>query len=226
MPNRPSLPCLDGRRRGRLHPSAAIFSVLLLVPVALLGWEASRSDNLVQNSSFEKGGAQTAQAWTTNIWSGEPVFRIDPVAGRTGNRAVVISSEEGGDGSWSFPLKVKPNRDYRVTAWIKTEDVGGGGLGALINLHELQFEGKSDALKGDNDWTRITTEFNSGPRDRLTLNCLFGGWGRATGTAWFDDIEVVQVSKEPEVPQMSEAEAGEFFETKVLPVFHLLNLNK
>ncbi|MEE2827120.1 MAG: DUF1553 domain-containing protein [Planctomycetota bacterium] len=219
MPNRPSLPCLDRRRRGRLHPSAAIFSVLLLVPVALLGWEASRSDNLVQNSSFEKGGAQTAQAWTTNIWSGEPVFRIDPVAGRTGNRAVVISSEEGGDGSWSFPLKVKPNRDYRVTAWIKTEDVGGGGLGALINLHELQFEGKSDALKGDNDWTRITTEFNSGPRDRLTLNCLFGGWGRATGTAWFDDIEVVQVSKEPEVPQMSEAEAGEFFETKVLPVF-------
>ena len=39
MPNPPSL---DRSRRGRLHPSAAIFSALLLVPVALLGWEAAQ----------------------------------------------------------------------------------------------------------------------------------------------------------------------------------------
>jgi putative heme-binding domain-containing protein len=25
---------------------------------------------------------------------------------------------------------------------------------------------------------------------QVTINCLFGGWGRATGTAWFDDIEL------------------------------------
>ena len=118
----------------------------------------------------------------------------------------------------SYRLKVKPNRDYRVTAWIKTENVAGGGLGALVNVHELQLEGKSDGLKGDHDWTKITLEFNSGSHDNLLLNCLFGGWGRATGTAWYDDIEVVEVEKESNVPEMSAQQAGVFFETKVLPV--------
>src|SRR5689334_23581682 len=27
-------------------------------------------------------------------------------------------------------------------------------------------------------------------RSEVTVNCLFGGWGRATGSAWFDDIEL------------------------------------
>src|SRR6185295_8327731 len=28
----------------------------------------------------------------------------------------------------------------------------------------------------------------------VTINCLFGGWGRVTGTAWFDDIELRQAA--------------------------------
>jgi putative heme-binding domain-containing protein len=32
--------------------------------------------------------------------------------------------------------------------------------------------------------------FNSGAMREVTINCLFGGWGRASGTAWFDDIEL------------------------------------
>ncbi len=196
----------------------AVFTAVIWIPVVLIGLETVWVKNLVQNSSFEKGGDQSAKSWTTSTWSGEPVYRIDPGAGRTGNRAAVISSEEGADASWSYRLKVKPNRDYRVTAWIKTEDVAGGGLGALVNVHELQLEGKSDGLKGDHDWTKITLEFNSGSHDNLLLNCLFGGWGRATGTAWYDDIEVVEVEKESNVPEMSAQQAGVFFETKVLPV--------
>ena len=74
----------------------------------------------------------------------------------------MISSTEGADGSWSYRLPVKRNTDYQVSAWVKTENVEGGGLGALINLHELQLEGKSEGLKGDNDWTEIKLDFNSG----------------------------------------------------------------
>ena len=34
---------------------------------------------------------------------------------------------------------------------------------------------------------------NSGDRTALLLNCTFGGWGSATGEAWFDDLEVVEL---------------------------------
>ena len=32
------------------------------------------------------------------------------------------------------------------------------------------------------------------------INCLFGGWGRAKGTAWYDDIELVKASNTRVLP--------------------------
>ena len=50
--------------------------------------------------------------------------------------------------------------------------------------------GATKPLAGDNDWTQVQLNFNSGQMREVTINCRFGGWGRATGTAWFDDIEL------------------------------------
>ena len=97
--------------------------------------------------------------------------------------------------SWSTQVAVKPRTDYRLTGWIKTENVRkvGGANGAMLNVHELQdpVRGGTQALLGDNDWTQVQLNFNSGEREQMTINCLFGGWGRTTGTAWFDDIELI-----------------------------------
>jgi len=107
---------------------------------------------------------------------------------------VKISSQQGGDVSWSAQVPVRPRTDYRLTAWIKTENVQkiGGARGAMLNIHEMQdpVRGGTKALVGDNDWTQVQLNFNSGQMRQVTVNCLFGGWGRATGTAWFDDIEL------------------------------------
>jgi len=46
-------------------------------------------------------------------------------------------------------------------------------------------------LVGDNDWTRVELDFNSGDMTQVTVNCLFGGWGHARGVAWFDDVALV-----------------------------------
>ena len=105
-----------------------------------------------------------------------------------------ISSEQGGDVSWTAQAQVKPRTDYRLTAWIKTESVSktGGAHGAMLNVHEMQdpVRGGTKALTGDNDWTPVELNFNSGQMTQVTINCLFGGWGRVTGTAWFDDVEL------------------------------------
>jgi hypothetical protein len=62
----------------------------------------------------------------------------------------------------------------------------------MLNVHEMQdpIRGGTKALSGDNDWTQVQLSFNSGQMTEVTINCLFGGWGRVTGTAWFDDIEL------------------------------------
>ena len=111
-----------------------MFTAVISIPVVLIGIESGWVKNLVQNSSFEKGGDQSAKSWNTSTWSGDPIFRIDPGAGRTGNRSAAITSILGADASWSFRLQVKPNTDYRVSAWIKTDKLAGGGLGATAML--------------------------------------------------------------------------------------------
>ena len=172
--------------------------------------------NLIQNASFEQTKNDLPVGWKKSTWGGKPDFSLETGFGHTGKNCVKISSTAGANASWSFQINVKPRTDYRVTAWVKTTAVKTGRFGAQINLHELQFEGKTEAIKGDRGWTRLTSEFNSGERTSILVNCLFGGWGSATGEAWFDDISVVELI-DP-VLVMSYDEKLDFFETRVKPI--------
>ena len=62
---------------------------------------------------------------------------------------------------------------------------------------------RSKAVTGTQDWTRVELVFESGANDVLSLNCLFGGWGKATGTAWFDDVELELLSGRALKPQVT-----------------------
>ena len=149
--------------------------------------------NLLPNPSFEEVNDGKPVGWRTSSHGGRGVLMLADV-GHSGKRSVRISSEEGGDVSWSAEVPVKPRTDYRLTGWIKTENVRkvGGANGAMFNVHELQdpVRGGTKALTDDNDWTQVQLSFNSGALQQVTINCLFGGWGRATGSAWFDDVEL------------------------------------
>ncbi len=150
--------------------------------------------NAIANGSFEDQTNGQPVGWRTSTHSGRGEFTTANL-GHSGTRSVKITSERGGDISWAARATVKPRTDYKLTAWIKTENVQklGAARGALLNVHELQdpVRGATKPLAGDNDWTQVELVFNTGQMREVTINCLLGGWGRATGTAWFDDVELV-----------------------------------
>jgi putative membrane-bound dehydrogenase-like protein len=162
-------------------------------PVAPANADEPKAD-LIPNGSFEEVADGRPKGWRPVTHGGRGVFASDEM-GRTGSRSAKISSEQGGDVSWAAQVNLKPRTEYRLTAWVKTENVRkiGGAHGAMLNIHEMQdpVHGATKALTGDNDWTRVELDFNSGELTQATVNCLFGGWGRATGTAWFDDVELI-----------------------------------
>jgi putative membrane-bound dehydrogenase-like protein len=155
--------------------------------------EAASSGNLITNASFETQSDNRPSGWRTVTHSGRANFAVADQA-RTGSRSVKVSSEQGADASWAVRVPVKPRSEYRLTGWIKTEGVKkiGGAHGAMFNIHELQdpVSGGTKALVGDNDWTEVALNFNSGEMTEITINALFGAWGRATGTAYFDDVQL------------------------------------
>ena len=80
-------------------------------------------------------------------------------------------------------------------AGSKLKDVEpGSGRGALLNLHNIQGVA-TPAVTGTSDWTRVEVEFETDAEDVLQVNCLFGGWGLATGQAWFDDVALEQIGQ-------------------------------
>jgi putative membrane-bound dehydrogenase-like protein len=175
------------------HDSAFLRAVLASYKPVKATSPTETAGNLISDSSFEdqRDGRPANWRFTTHSGRGQPSLAE---IGRTGNRSAKLTSEQGADVSWSARVQVKPRADYRLSGWIKTENVRklGNAHGAMLNVHELQdpVRGATKALIGDNDWTQVQLNFNSGQMSEITINCLLGGWGRVTGTAYYDDIEL------------------------------------
>jgi hypothetical protein len=158
------------------------------------GVRAAPTANLLSNGSFEKEAAGTPVAWEVRQWAGAATSELAH-EGHTGKRCAMIASDKGGDFSLVTNVAVEPFASYRLSAWIKTEDVRAvGGLGALINICDFDV-GMPSALTGTRDWTRVEITFNTCGQDHVWVSCGLGGWGNVTGKAWFDDLVLQQIGR-------------------------------
>lgn len=153
------------------------------------------SANLLPNPSFEDVKDVKPAPWYESRWNGDGAFAVSDIA-RTGKSSIRITSEKGGDISWQCSVPVEMMSRYKLSGWIKAENLKpqGGAKGALFNVHNVQ-PVQTTAVTGTTDWTYVEVEFDSGYEDHAIINCLLGGWGFATGTAWFDDVSLTLVKR-------------------------------
>ncbi len=202
------------RMPGSKHPSSRALAFVLALALSLAscakskpraGDELAGITQFVANGSFEEMEGENPKGWRPRSWQrgGGAAFAVEPT-GRSGGRSVMISSEKGADASWLAVVPVRPYSRYKLSGWVKTENlVPGTSRGAQINI-DGEEEWRTAAITGTRDWTKVEVEFDAGPNDALEVTCLFGGWGRATGKAWFDDVELVRLSgKELGRPKVS-----------------------
>ncbi len=211
-----------------------VLAAAALAGAALLSCRASRVPaaadefagltQFVQNGSFETMDNGSPKAWSSREWQkGGAEFAVDTVA-HTGAQSLLIASTTGADASWVTIAPVRPWARYRLSGWIKTQDLEPGtGRGAMINVNGSA-DWRTRPLSGTNDWTEVAVEFDAGAVDALEITCLLGGWGQSKGKAWFDDVALTQLSKEalgaPAVrvdaaktgPPMAKAVYGQFIE--------------
>jgi alpha-N-arabinofuranosidase len=190
----------------RVIVSMSASSILLLAAlVAIAGWPPFRAvaaaqagvqptppTGVVSNASFEQVEGDAPVAWRRSRARGV-MLDVAEVA-HAGRRSVRIAASSPADAWWSTVVPVLPYARYRLTAWIKTENVvAGTGKGALLNLHNLR-PLQTPAVTGTRDWTPVELVFDTEGNDAVQINCLFGGWGQSTGTAWYDDVRLELLS--------------------------------
>ena len=153
--------------------------------------------NLLPNASFEQGAEvedATPAGWRSQTWSGEGNYAW-AAGGRTGKRCVHIHTDKPGDLAWQAKVTVLPDSVYRLSGWIRTEGVKAGtGRGALLNVHQLT-AAQTPPVTGTADWTHVQCDFETGRQTEILVHCLFGGWGQATGKAWYDDVKLHLIHK-------------------------------
>ncbi len=89
-------------------------------------------------------------------------------------------------------IDVVPNTNYRFSAWVKTQNVISGTVGA--NLAVISGSGlavSNSVVNTNNEWTQIYVDFNSGSSTTAKIYCRLGDASNyARGVAFFDDVTV------------------------------------
>ena len=156
---------------------------------------AAPAPNVIQNGGIEaltRSLPPQPLNWTVRTYVGTAEHAVVK-KGRADGWCLEISSTAGADTSWYQDIAVEPDSDYLLSGWIKTENVKGA-TGALLEIHSLNgAQPKSAPVTGTSDWQQMSFKISTGKQDTISLNLLFGGWGKSTGTAWFDDLACVKV---------------------------------
>ena len=147
---------------------------------ALLAVAHGQTDNLLPNPSFETNSASGVEGWLSRAWTGGDEARHEVLAtGRNGGQCLSIRSANGSDAAWTAKVNALQGKTYELSGWIKTDGLKGA-IGALLNIQNTSV--KTTAVTGTSDWRRVGAVFVA-DRPELEINCLFGGWGNATGKA-------------------------------------------
>jgi mono/diheme cytochrome c family protein len=155
--------------------------------------ESSAPQNVLHNGDLSKARGNNPEGWSPKIHGGpggkSAKFTVSP-DGRTGT-CLKISATTTADIGWAANVKLKRNTRYRLGGWIKTKDVKGSGT--MINVHLTGHRTK--AVRGTTDWTEYSIEFDSGNSTQIIVHALFGGYGGQTGSAWFDDLYLLETGE-------------------------------
>src|SRR5207245_4766313 len=129
--------------------------------------------------------------------------------GWTGGGGLALDQPTTHSGSFSYRWSNGPSSDqpiflkagiYNFSAWIKTQGVGSGNAGLRLQV-DFRPGGvgqwfTTDPIQGTADWTLYQIRSIVVPQD-LQAALRLENFGGATGTAWFDDVVMVQQLPQP-----------------------------
>lgn len=170
----------------------------LLLPMGTAGAEAA---NLLINPSFEEietDGLPTG--WYEDAYVRQEGYTLYSIVedAQDGKRSVQISNLGLNDARFAQDVAVEPETLYRLSGWIKTENVSDEGWGANLSIKDVYVF--SECVYGTSDgWTYVELYGETGEDQReVTVFARLGGYsGESTGVARFDSLLLEQVDEVP-----------------------------
>ncbi|MBN1204230.1 MAG: hypothetical protein JXB05_04830 [Myxococcaceae bacterium] len=152
----------------------------------------------VANAGFETvAGAGLPTGWSA---SGQGQVSATTGVRSEGSRSLVIQSPPGGAETTvqSQPLRLQVGHLYRLSAWVRTRGVQADplaryptALGACLSMKSFPFTNCSPVSGAERGARASVLFFATQGTDQVQVH--LGRNGKATGTAWFDDVRLEKV---------------------------------
>ncbi|MHA6480783.1 S-layer homology domain-containing protein [Paenibacillus sp. strain BS8-2] len=146
------------------------------------------TDNMIQNASFEAWSNNSPTNW--NIGS-NITATLDQTVYRTGDSSLKLSGVIDEVVLWQ-DVTLQPNREYELSAWIKTDDVrGSGALLRTVVTGPAAYKNITQPIYGTKEWTRVHVKFTTPSVVTSSNVSLYLDARMVPGTVWVDDISFV-----------------------------------
>lgn len=157
-----------------------------------------------RNGSFEDFQDNKARGYSFQDNAGESSF-IDREVVKHGKVSLrfedVGKVNKHGHGRISQQIAVKPWQQYRIRAWMKTENLTASAAKIIVLAGGRNLQHQYLSVKRGNrfrpvgrprglttDWIEQRVAFNS--LDNASVRIYLGLWGGTTGKIWWDDVRV------------------------------------
>jgi len=148
----------------------------------------------ISNGGFEEFRGNRFNGLKFNDQPGEISFADTEVkhSGQASLRMENFIANPHGHGRVMQEVRVLPHRCYRVSVWVKTENLQPAGAFAISVLNQdRSIASLRSSVPPTGDWKKIQFLFNSASFDVVRLYA--GVWGGKSGKFWLDDWALEEV---------------------------------
>jgi alpha-N-arabinofuranosidase len=176
----------------------------------------------LQNAGFESG----TDGWSIHVYGARSSIETDASITHDGKRSLRISSTAPSDTALGQEVMLRPGRWYRFHGWVRTRALDPQAA-PVYGTFQIQMPGGAGVVaggtnhKGDTDWAEVAIDFEAPPGGQTRIAVFFVGFGKGTGTAWFDDLKIeeidsgaepITITREPLPGTISPLQYGQFIE--------------
>lgn len=171
------------------------------------------------NADFETANGNRFTGWPMQDDEGVTSFADHEVVhgGKTSLRMEAIGKNQYRHCRLAQPLKLQPHRQYRISFWLKTENMVPADPEVKVLSADAgrQVSFQTFHAERTQDWKQYDLVFNSG--DQADARIYLGSWGGRDGKVWWDDLTVeeiglVNVLRRPGCPVTVRGENGTTYE--------------
>ncbi len=175
------------------------WAIILIATVLYISGCGTQKINLLKNPSFEKTFNGKPTCWETMAFNpNASEFKVEQGMGRSGHQCVTIINHEQNDARFCQVVPVTEFKCYKVSAWVKTENIGKQQIGANISVKE-DMATSYDIRGTHNQWEYLELYLQIGKGiQSVSLTCGLGGYGSInTGKVTLDDIRMEEADTLP-----------------------------